>query len=144
MKNCEAMTSTHSFAYSYRLFKKPFIENYENSKFHILIFNPISIKFSLFCFKFLTLSIGLNFSFKTYLFCILKTIFPQFASNFSISPSLGPPPPPPPPKKNLAGKFHLKIWIPWPFSEQIFLPLRSDRITEFTWICDCILVRKSH
>ena len=31
MKNCEAMTtSTHSFAYSYRLFKKGFVENYEN------------------------------------------------------------------------------------------------------------------
>ena len=31
MENCEAMrSSTHSFAYSYRLFKKCFVENYEN------------------------------------------------------------------------------------------------------------------
>ena len=38
MENCEAMTSsTHSFAFSYRLFKKFFIANYENSKFHIFL-----------------------------------------------------------------------------------------------------------
>ena len=46
MEICEAMTSTHSFAYSYRLFKKCFVENYENSTLYIfLIFNPIYIKF---------------------------------------------------------------------------------------------------
>ena len=36
MEYCEAMTSsTHSSAYSYRLFKKCFVERYENSKFHL-------------------------------------------------------------------------------------------------------------
>ena len=40
MKNCEVMTSsTHSFAYSYRLFKKRFIENYENSKLLYLLYS---------------------------------------------------------------------------------------------------------
>ena len=35
-------SSTHSFAYSYRLFKKRFVENYENSKCHIfLIFSDL-------------------------------------------------------------------------------------------------------
>ena len=58
MENCEAMrSSTHSFAYSYWVFKKYFVENYENSKFHIfLIFYPIYIKFSLFCSKCFNLS----------------------------------------------------------------------------------------
>ena len=38
MENCEAMTSwPYSFAYLYRLFKKCFVENYENSKFHIFL-----------------------------------------------------------------------------------------------------------
>ena len=58
LENCEAMTSsTHSFEYSYRLFKKCFVENYQNSKFYVfLIFYLIYIKFSL-CSKFCTLSI---------------------------------------------------------------------------------------
>ena len=39
MENCEAMnSSTHLFAYSYWLFKKCFVENFENSKFHILYY----------------------------------------------------------------------------------------------------------
>ena len=38
MENFEAMTSsTHSFPYSYRQFKKYFAENYENQKFHIFL-----------------------------------------------------------------------------------------------------------
>ena len=46
---------------SYRLFKKCFIENYENQKFHIfLIFYPIYIKFSLLCLKTFSLSIELT------------------------------------------------------------------------------------
>ena len=46
---------------SYWLFKKCFVENYENSKFHIfLIFYPIYIKFSLFYSKCFTLSIDLT------------------------------------------------------------------------------------
>ena len=62
MENCEAMSSsTHSSAYLYWLFKKCFIENYENKKFHIfLIFYPIYIKFSLFYSKCFTLSIELT------------------------------------------------------------------------------------
>ena len=37
MENCEAMrSSTHSFAYSYQLFKKCFVENFENSKISYL------------------------------------------------------------------------------------------------------------
>ena len=54
MENCEAMTSsTHSFAYLYWLFKKRFVENYENSKFIIFLifFYPIYIKISLFFYK---------------------------------------------------------------------------------------------
>ena len=48
MENCEAMrSSTHSFAYSYQLFKKCFVENFKNSKFHIFFISyPIYIKFS--------------------------------------------------------------------------------------------------
>ena len=58
MENCEAMTSsTHSFAYSYRLFQKC------NSKFCVfLIFFLIYMymKFSLFCSKCFTLSFELT------------------------------------------------------------------------------------
>ena len=36
MENCEAMTSTQSFAYSYWLFKKCFLENYEKFKISYL------------------------------------------------------------------------------------------------------------
>ena len=58
MENCEVMTSaTHSFAYSYRLVKKCFVEICETSKCHnFLIFQPIFIRFSLLCLKFVTLS----------------------------------------------------------------------------------------
>ena len=58
MENCEAMTSsTHSFAYSYRLVKKCFFKICETSKCHnFLIFQPIFIRFSLFCSKIFTLS----------------------------------------------------------------------------------------
>ena len=58
MENCEAMTSSpHSFAYSYRLFKKCFLKICETSKCHnFLIFQPIFIRFSLLCLKFFTLS----------------------------------------------------------------------------------------
>ena len=59
MENCEAMTSsTHSFAYiySYRLVKKCFLKNCETSKCHnFLIFQPIFIRFSVFCSKCFTL-----------------------------------------------------------------------------------------
>ena len=67
-------SSTHSFAYSYRLFKKCFDENYRNSKCHrghiFLIFYPIHIKFSLLCSIFVLLFLltwlkpGPDFSFK--------------------------------------------------------------------------------
>ena len=51
MENCEAMTSsTHPSAYSYRLFKKYFIENYKKQKFNVFIFYPIYIKFSVLLF----------------------------------------------------------------------------------------------
>ena len=58
MKNCEAMTSsTHSFAYSYGLVKKCFLKICETSKFqNFLIFQPIFIRFSLFCSENFTLS----------------------------------------------------------------------------------------
>ena len=58
MENCEAMTSsTHSFAYSYRLVKKCFLKICETSKCHnFFIFQPIFIRFSLLCSKFFTLS----------------------------------------------------------------------------------------
>ena len=58
MANSEVMTSsTHSFAYSYRLVKKCFVKICETSKCHnFLIFQPIFIRFSLLCLKFFTLS----------------------------------------------------------------------------------------
>ena len=51
--NCEVMrSSTHSFAYTYRLFKKCLVDNYEYKQLHIfLIFPPIYIKCSLFYSK---------------------------------------------------------------------------------------------
>ena len=63
MEKSEAMTSsTHSFAYSYRLFKKCFVENYENSKFHIfliLYLIYVKIMFTV-LFQYFTLSIELT------------------------------------------------------------------------------------
>ena len=60
----ETMTSsTHSFAYSYRLFKKCSVENYEISKCHIpsiFFSSPSYIKFSLFCANCFNLSIELT------------------------------------------------------------------------------------
>ena len=58
MTNSEAMTSsTRSFAYSYRLVKKCFVKICETSKCHnFLIFQPIFIRFSLFCSENFTLS----------------------------------------------------------------------------------------
>ena len=51
MASSEAMTSsTHAFAYSYGLVKKCFVKICKTSKFHnFLIFQPIFIRFSLFC-----------------------------------------------------------------------------------------------
>ena len=58
MENCEAMTSsTHSFAYSYGLVKKCFLKICKTSKcYNCLIFQPIFIRFSLFCSENFTLS----------------------------------------------------------------------------------------
>ena len=58
MASSEAMTSsTHSFAYSYGLVKKCFLKICETSKCHnFLIFQPIFIRFSLFCSENFTLS----------------------------------------------------------------------------------------
>ena len=58
MASSEAMTSsTHSFAYSYGLVKNCFLKICETSKFHnFLIFQPIFIRFSLFCSENFTLS----------------------------------------------------------------------------------------
>ena len=58
MASSEAMTSsTHSFAYSYGLVKKCFLKICETSKCHnFLIFQPIFIRFSLFCSENVTLS----------------------------------------------------------------------------------------
>ena len=58
MASSEVMTSsTHSFAYSYRLVKKCFVNICETSKCHnFLIFQPIFIRFSLLCLKIFTLS----------------------------------------------------------------------------------------
>ena len=58
MESSEGRTSsTHSFAYSYRLVKKCFMKFCEISKCHnFLIFQPIFIRFSLFCSKLFTLS----------------------------------------------------------------------------------------
>ena len=50
-------SSTRSFAYSYRLVKKCFLKICETSKCHnFLIFQPIFIRFSLFCSENFTLS----------------------------------------------------------------------------------------
>ena len=50
-------SSTHSFAYSYRLVKKCFVKICETSKCHnFLISQPIFIRFSLLCLKMFTLS----------------------------------------------------------------------------------------
>ena len=58
MASSEVMTSsTHSFAYSYRLVKKCFVKICETSKCHnFLIFQPIFIRFSLLCLNIFTLS----------------------------------------------------------------------------------------
>ena len=58
MASSEVMTSsTHSFAYSYWLVKKCFVNICETSKCHnFLIFQPIFIRFSLLCLKCFTLS----------------------------------------------------------------------------------------
>ena len=58
MASSEGMTSsTCSFAYSYQLVKKCFLKICETSKCHnFLIFQPIFIRFSLFCSNFFTLS----------------------------------------------------------------------------------------
>ena len=52
MEICEVMTSsTHSFAYSFRLFKKCLMKHCDTLQFHIFlyfIFNPFFITFSLF------------------------------------------------------------------------------------------------
>ena len=58
MASSEAMTSsTHSFAYSYRLVKKCFVKICETLNCHnFLIFQPIFIRFSLFCSENFTLS----------------------------------------------------------------------------------------
>ena len=58
MASSEVMTSsTRSFAYSYRLVKKCFLKICETSKCHnFLIFQPIFIRFSLFCSENFTLS----------------------------------------------------------------------------------------
>ena len=58
MASSEAMTSsTRSFAYSYRLVKKCFVKICKTSKCHnFLIFQPIFIRFSLFCSQNFTLS----------------------------------------------------------------------------------------
>ena len=56
-------SSTHSFAYSYGLVKKCFLKICEISKFHnFLIFQPISIRFSLFCSENFTLSSEIKFN----------------------------------------------------------------------------------
>ena len=58
MASSEVMTSsTHSFAYSYRLVKKCFVKICETSKCNnFLIFQPIFIRFSLLCLEIFTLS----------------------------------------------------------------------------------------
>ena len=58
MASSEGMTSsTCSFAYSYQLVKKCFLKICETSKCHnFLIFQPIFIRFSLFCSENFTLS----------------------------------------------------------------------------------------
>ena len=58
MASNEVMTSsTHSFAFSYRLVKKCFVNICETLKCHnFLIFQPIFIRFSLLCLKIFTLS----------------------------------------------------------------------------------------
>ena len=80
MENCEAMTSSsHSFAYSYRLVKKYFLKICETSKCHnFLIFQPIFIRFSLFCSKIVTLFfLKLSYSCSGFLFNFI--IFQNFS-----------------------------------------------------------------
>ena len=63
MASSEAMTSsTRSFAYSYQLVKKCFVKIWETSKCHnFLIFQPIFIRFSLFCSQTFTLFSEIKF-----------------------------------------------------------------------------------
>ena len=79
MASSEAMTSsTRSFAYSYRLVKKCFVKICEASKCHnFLIFQPIFIRFSLFCSQNFTLSseIKLNLFRSSPLMDLNKSIF---------------------------------------------------------------------
>ena len=78
MASSEVMTSsTHSFAYSYRLVKKCFVKICQTSKCHnFLIFQPIFIRFSLLCLKIFTLSseIKLNLLWSSSLNLVYRSI----------------------------------------------------------------------
>ena len=78
MASSEVMiSSTHSFAYSYRLVKKCFVKICETSKCHnFLIFQPIFIRFSLLCLKFFTLSseIKLNLLWSSSLIILFRIL----------------------------------------------------------------------
>ena len=88
MASSEVMTSsTHSFAYSYRLVKKCFVKICENSKCHnFLTFQPIFIRFSLLCLKMFTLSseIKLNLLWSSSL--ILNMMHPAQVPSMYVSP----------------------------------------------------------
>ena len=83
MASSEAMTSsTRSLAYSQRLVKKCFVKFCETSKCHnFLIFQPIFIRFSVFCSENFTLSSDIKL--KLFRSSPL-TMHPQYLSNFII------------------------------------------------------------
>ena len=102
MASSEVMTSsTRSFAYSYRLVKKCFVKICETSKCHnFLIFQPIFIRFSLFCSQNFTLSseIKLNLFWSSPLtlvlprcafmwYCMAKYLILNLKYKLNISPS---------------------------------------------------------
>ena len=78
MASSEVMTSsTHSFAYSYRLVKKCFVIISETSMCHnFLIFQPIFVRFSLLCLEIFTLSseIKLNLLWSSSLNLTIKSL----------------------------------------------------------------------
>ena len=81
-------SSTHSFAYSYRLVKKCFVKICETSECHsFLIFQPIFIRFSLLCLKNFTLSseIKLNLLWSSSLTYMImyKKIFTEGAEKYA-------------------------------------------------------------